>query len=87
MNEALFELPAEKVLFQTAKQLPVCTAVTEKEYLRALKALEVFKTPLEQFFTDVMVNVPDEKIRANRLALLGLVRGKLTQNVADISQL
>ena len=87
VNEALFELPAEKVLFQTAKQLPVCTAVTEKEYLRALKALEVFKTPLEQFFTDVMVNVPDEKIRANRLALLGLVREKLTQNVADISQL
>ena len=87
VSEALFELPAEKELYKTAQQIPVCTAATEKEYLQALKALEVFKTPLETFFKDVMVNVPDEKVRTNRLALLTLVREKLTRNVADISQL
>ena len=81
-DEKLFETPAEKNLFATAQNLHADTP----DYLRALKALEVFKAPLEQFFTDVMVNVPDEKIRTNRLALLTLVRQKLLQT-ADISQL
>ena len=70
-------------MFATAQSVNTNT----QDYLAALKALEVFKAPLEQFFTDVMVNVPDEKIRTNRLALLTLVRGQLTQRVADISQL
>ncbi len=81
-DEKLFETPAEKNLFATAQNLSANTT----DPLGALKALEVFKAPLEQFFTDVMVNVPDEKIRTNRLALLTLVRQKLLQT-ADISQL
>ncbi len=86
VNEALFELPAEKELFATLSQVPQTHPATEQEYLRALKALAVFKAPLEKFFTDVMVNVPDEKIRANRFALLARVRRLLTQT-ADITQL
>lgn len=82
-DEKLFETPAERNLFATVQN--VNTNATD--YLDALKALEVFKTPLEQFFTDVMVNVPDEKVRTNRLSLLTLVRQQLTQRVADISQL
>ena len=81
-DEKLFETPAEKNLFATAQNLSANTT----DPLGALKALEVFKASLEQFFTDVMVNVPDEKIRTNRLALLTLVRQKLLQT-ADISQL
>lgn len=82
-DEKLFEMSAEKNLFATAQQpLP-----STQSYLAALKSLEVFKAPLETFFTDVMVNVPDDKIRTNRLALLSLVREKLTQQVADISAL
>ena len=81
-DEKLFETPAEKNLFATAQNLSANTT----DPLGALKALEVFKAPLEQFFTDVMVNVPNEKIRTNRLALLTLVRQKLLQT-ADISQL
>ena len=82
-DEKLFETQAEHDLFSTAKNFSADT----KDYLPALKALEVFKAPLEQFFKDVMVNVPDEKTRTNRLALLTLVRQKLTQSVADISAL
>lgn len=82
-DEKLFETAAEKTLFATAQNV----SANASNYLDALKGLEVFKAPLEQFFTDVMVNVPDEKVRTNRLALLTRVREKLTQSVADISQL
>lgn len=86
----LFELPAEKELYatltKTASQLPA-QATTQKEYLSVLKQLTVLKEPLEKFFTDVMVNVPDEKVRNNRLALLTDARKLLTQTVADITLL
>ncbi|MBR2081579.1 MAG: glycine--tRNA ligase subunit beta [Elusimicrobiaceae bacterium] len=83
----LFEGTAEKELYETALHIPPCTAVSTEEYLTALHALESFKTPLETFFKDVMVNVPNEKIRTNRLALLSLVRTKLNQTGADIAAL
>ncbi len=86
-DEKLFELPAEKALLQVAVQITPCQARTTEEYLRALKTLETFKTPLETFFTDVMVNAEDPAVRNNRLALLTLVREKLTRTVADISVL
>jgi len=89
-DESLFELPAEKELKKTidgisfaAQQKPSTT----QEYLQQLSTFKAFKEPLEKFFTDVMVNVPDEKIRRNRLLLLAEVRTYLTQTVADITQL
>lgn len=87
VNENLFELPAEKALLAAASHVSPCCAQSTPQYLQALKDLEALKAPLETFFTDVMVNVPDEKIRTNRLALLSFVRQKLTQTVADISAL
>ncbi len=86
VNETWLQAPAEKALYATANQVPPCTATTQAQYAAALKALEAFKTPLANFFTDVMVHVPDEKLRQNRLALLALVQTKLSQ-VADISAL
>lgn len=81
-DEKLFETQAERNLFATAKNLSADT----QNKLSALKALEVFKAPLEQFFTEVMVNVSDERIRTNRLMLLTFVRQKL-MHTADITQL
>ena len=86
-DEKLFELPAEKALYQAAQHVPACTASTLQQYLQALKNVQVFKEPLEVFFKDVMVNVPDEKLRQNRLALLALVRAKLNQTGAEIAAL
>ena len=83
----LFELPAEKALYQAAQNVPACTAATTAQYLQALQQLQAFKEPLEVFFKDVMVNVPDEKLRQNRLALLALVRTKLNQTGAEIAAL
>ncbi len=87
VDEKLFELPAEKALLEAASHVPPCCAQSTPQYLQALKELEALKAPLETFFTDVMVNVPDERVRTNRLALLAFVRNKLTQTVADISAL
>lgn len=83
----LFETQAERVLYDTLQQAPVCAATTSPQFAQALQAMERFQAPLEAFFTDVMVNVPDEKLRNNRLALLSQVRHYLTQTVADISAL
>ncbi len=86
-DEKLFELPAERNLYRVACNVPVCTARSTEQYLQALKNLHVFKEPLEVFFKDVMVNVPDEKLRQNRLALLAFVRAQLNQTGADVSAL
>ena len=86
-DEKLFETEAERALFKAAQNCPACTAATTQEYLTALKNTQVFKEPLEVFFKDVMVNVPDEKLRQNRLALLALVREKLNQTGTEIAAL
>ena len=52
----------------------------------ALLALSSLAAPLAAFFDKVMVNADDEKIRANRFALLAELRALLNQ-VADISKL
>ena len=86
VEPALLELPAEKALYQVAQTFTTTPATLAADYVAALNSLEKFKAPLEQFFTDVMVNVPDVKLRQNRLALLALVRTKLT-HTADITAL
>ena len=86
-DETRFEMPAEKALYQAAKTCPPCAATTTQDYVAALKNTQVFKEPLEVFFKDVMVNVPDEKLRNNRLALLAFVRAKLNQTGATICAL
>ena len=86
-DEKLFETEAERALFAAAQNCPACTATATQDYLTALKNTQVFKAPLEVFFKEVMVNVPDEKLRANRLALLAWVRAKLNQTGAEIAAL
>ena len=81
VNENLFELAAEKELFAavnawTGQEAQSCK--TPQAYRAYFESFNALKAPLEKFFTDVMVNVPDEKIRQNRLALLARVRSVLT---------
>ena len=48
---------------------------------------EVFYAPLHAFFDKVMVNVPDEALRKNRLALMSAIHTLYTARVADLSKL
>jgi glycyl-tRNA synthetase beta chain len=56
------------------------------EYLEALLLLSTARDPVDRFFDKVMVMVEDEKVRANRLALL---RTLLTEfsTIADFSEI
>ncbi|WP_428075610.1 glycine--tRNA ligase subunit beta [Candidatus Avelusimicrobium luingense] len=87
-----FELPAEKMLFETVqqveKQMAALPQTTDKNgYLSRLKTCTAFQAPLETFFKEVMVNAEDVAVRNNRLALLARVRTCLAQTGADITRL
>lgn len=56
------------------------------DYTGMLKSLAPLKLPVDRFFDEVMVNVDDEKLRANRLGLLASLRATMNR-VADISKL
>jgi glycyl-tRNA synthetase beta chain len=56
------------------------------DYTGMLKALAPLKLPVDRFFDEVMVNVDDAKLRANRLGLLAALRSTMNR-VADISKL
>lgn len=56
------------------------------DYSAMLKSLAPLKQPVDRFFDEVMVNVDDQKLRANRLGLLAALRTTMNR-VADISKL
>ena len=85
---ALLQEPAEKALFERVVLIaPVVTShVANKDYADALKVLASVRAEVDQFFEDVMVNVDEPLIRANRLGLLKALFDQLNA-VADISKL
>ena len=58
----------------------------KKEYVKALTVLSTAREPVDKFFDKVMVMAEDERVRANRLALL---RTLLTEfsTIADFSEI
>jgi glycyl-tRNA synthetase beta chain len=59
---------------------------SKKEYLDALLLLSTAREPVDRFFDKVMVMVEDERVRANRLALLQTV-SKEFSTIADFSEI
>ena len=87
-SESLFLEPAEKELARALTNIrPIAQqSFASRQYADALTKLAALKTPVDQFFNDVMVMADDEKVRRNRLALLQDLYGLMNQ-VADISKL
>ncbi|WFU48283.1 glycine--tRNA ligase subunit beta [Sinorhizobium terangae] len=88
VDERLFKLDAERTLHASIK---VATgdardAIVKEDFRSAMAALSKLREPVDQFFDDVLVNDEDTAIRANRLALLGLIRSA-TGAVADFSKI
>jgi glycyl-tRNA synthetase beta chain len=87
-DRALLLEPAEQALGNAFNDLqPEAEALYQRgDYTAMLRSLAPLKLPVDRFFDDVMVNVDDARLRANRL---GLLRGlQATMNrVADISKL
>ena len=88
IDPALLKDIAEVNLYKT---LDLVDAEARKEYLAnnyssSLKLLCKLKNPIDQFFNDVMVNVEDESLKMNRLALLEKLYSAMNL-VADLSKL
>jgi glycyl-tRNA synthetase beta chain len=57
-----------------------------KEYLQALQFLATAREPVDKFFDKVMVMVEDQRVRANRLALLSALLKEFS-TIADFSEI
>ncbi len=88
VDDALFTEEAEKALFAAvalARQ-EADEAVKREDFRDAMAALSRLRGPVDRFFNDVLVNDENPAIRANRLALLALIR-EATGTVADFSKI
>lgn len=61
-------------------------AVTDERFTDAMAALASLRAPIDAFFDGVMVNDPDEAVRAYRLGLLARFTGAV-HGVADFSKI
>lgn len=73
----------EKVLALSQEVKPL---IAEGNYTKVLEKLASLRQPVDAFFDQVMVNVEDSHLRANRQAVLKTLQGLFLQ-VADISLL
>ncbi|MCD2172929.1 glycine--tRNA ligase subunit beta [Rhizobium sp. C4] len=88
VDDAIFTEEAEKALYAAvalARQ-EADEAVKREDFRDAMAALSKLRGPVDRFFTDVLVNDENPAIRANRLALLALIR-EATGTVADFSKI
>lgn len=87
-DEKLMQDMAEKEIYrrfmETAPELQALLAADN--YDAALSLLARFKETVDPFFDKVLVMVEDQKIRANRLALLSQIRAMYLQ-LADFSKI
>ncbi|MBR4508044.1 MAG: glycine--tRNA ligase subunit beta [Elusimicrobiaceae bacterium] len=91
IKENLFSCNQEKVLYNTLKdinaQMIGQKLEQEKDYKEVFNLFSTLAGPLEDFFKEVMVNVPQIEIKNNRLALLDAIQSLLSKQIADLSKL
>lgn len=88
VNAGLLQEPAEKTLVDVLSDIkPKADALfTQGDYTASLQALAALKTPVDDFFDNVMVNADDPALKANRLGLLATLHQAMNQ-VADLAKL
>ncbi len=80
--------PAEKKLFEKLLEIrkPFIKFMDKREYDQALAIIVGAKDEIDNFFDNVMVNVEDQALRSNRLALLKSV-SELFSQIGDFSKI
>ncbi|MEL6504039.1 MAG: glycine--tRNA ligase subunit beta [Pseudomonadota bacterium] len=88
VDPSLFETDRERALFDSLEEAEhqARMAIEGEDYAKAMAFLSRLRAPVDAFFEDVMVNAEDDKIRANRLALMRRIRDA-TGTVADFSKI
>ena len=84
LNTDLFK-ETEQKLYEAVSNVPL-VASSPREVQRQYEAFGKLRTPIDHFFTEVVVNDDDSAIRENRLGLLALIRSHM-QKVADFSKI
>lgn len=84
----LFETDEERALFETLEDVEMLAtnAIEAENFEEAMSRLASLRAPIDAFFETVHVNAEDEKVRANRLALLARIRAA-TATVADLNRI
>ncbi|GFE62708.1 glycine--tRNA ligase subunit beta [Geobacter sp. AOG2] len=88
VDPALFQDSAENGLyeaFQTVKN-SVDGSIADGQWQAALTGIATLRGPIDTFFDKVMVMAEDERVRANRLALLTAI-ARMFGQVADFSRI
>jgi len=88
VNPNLLQEPAEIALNKALSIVkPEANKLFESgDYTGSLKALAALKSPVDDFFDNVMVNADDVALKANRLGLLAILHQTMNR-VADLSKL
>ena len=88
VHDNLLKEPAEISLNNVlSKVKPEADKLFESgDYTASLKALAALKTPVDNFFDNVMVNTDDPLLKSNRLGLLATLHQTMNR-VADLSKL
>jgi glycyl-tRNA synthetase beta chain len=88
IDTGLLQEANEQALYQALQAIQPKTekAFATGDYTASLQLLATLKTPVDTFFDHVMVNVDDEKLRNNRLALLAQLH-RIMNRIADLSKL
>jgi glycyl-tRNA synthetase beta chain len=88
VDSSLFKEAAEKALHSALENLynDVENLFKENKYEQALNKLADLRQPVDNFFDGVMVMDKNEKLKANRIALLSRIDA-LFMHVADFSRL
>lgn len=88
VREELLEAPEERALYgETQRVLAEVARLRESEdYIQALQAVATLRPAVDAFFDKVLVNAPEEGVRANRLALIGRLFREVS-SIADFSEI
>jgi glycyl-tRNA synthetase beta chain len=88
VEEAGFLEPIEGELHRCAQSVgrKSMDELASGRYLEALVEISNLREPVDRFFNDVMVMTDDEKLRNNRLALLGSI-SRIFSSIADFSRI
>ncbi|MEE9313564.1 MAG: glycine--tRNA ligase subunit beta [Rhizobiaceae bacterium] len=88
VDAKLFETDEERALFDSLEEAEgfAKQAIEKEDFAKAMEFLSKLRAPVDNFFEHVMVNADDEKVRANRLALMRRIKDA-TNTVADFSKI
>ena len=90
MDPSRLQEPLERRLWELyrAHQEEISRLTQDRSYAEATTRYgDLFFEPLHEFFDRVLVNVPDEALQQNRLALMKAINSLYTGAIADLSKL